>query len=76
MKVVLLASVLLLSLLYGVQGKLQCVSLDDDYYWDYGNEDFDEDFNCGCQIQDVDGEPIFNVSLDFIDEKYVFYHCD
>ena len=53
----------------GVQGE-ECVAIDNGYYWDY--EDFDEDFSCGCQIQDANGEPVFNVSLDFIDKKYVF----
>ena len=77
MKVVLLASFLLFSLLCGVQGQ-ECVALDNEYYWDdvyEENSDYylDEPTTCGCQIEDVNGHPIFNVSLDFFDKVYVKY---
>ena len=76
MKVVLLASFLLLSLLCGVQGDSQCAPLDNDYYYDddddnnNGYGDFYDDFYCGCELQNA-GAPIFNVSLDFFDKLYV-----
>ena len=70
MKVAFLASFFVLSLLCGVQGQPKCVAIDNDNYWDAGSGDT----FCGCEFQDAGGQPMFNISLDFFDTVYVYYH--
>ena len=68
MKGLLSAILVAFSLFCGVKGQAKCVGADYDNY--FGGSGGSGALYCGCEYHDANGEPIFNVSLQFIDFKY------
>ena len=58
---------LALSLLCGVQGQPKCIPADYDNFWEAGSGSL----YCGCELHDASGSPVFNISLEFFEKRYV-----